>query len=58
MINKLFGGLVPTITFQGRPAAVESIDFGNGEGTIVVKVQGQRIRIKLGFTEVTLLEDR
>lgn len=56
--SKIFGGLAPTVTFQGQPAAVEAINFGVGDGSIIVRLQDKRrVEVKLTIAGMALVPD-
>lgn len=56
-MSKVLGGVVPTITFQGQPAAVEAINFDVEEGQIVVRTADRRrILVRLKIVDVAAIE--
>ena len=42
MLSGLFANLVPTITFQGQPCKVESIDFNVGFADVTIRFPNEQ----------------
>jgi len=54
----LFANLIPTITFQGQPCKVESIDFNMGFADITIRFPNeQRFVMRVVTGEIKPRED-
>ncbi len=57
MIAKLFGGLIPTVTLQGLPATVESIEFRTDDAEITVRLSdGRAVSVTVDIKNLKLKE--
>lgn len=58
MIGKLLGNLAPSITFEGAPAKVDSIEFRRDGADIVVRLDdGRRVRFPITVGNVHLVQE-